>query len=366
VTPLSVNGGGDVIDTVVYPQWASSDELLEYVEPGWREYALSGRRTAQLLPARPTLNPSGERQRLGASGGLASDLPRGSAESVGAYLAGQRVMRALLAPAPILWSATIRNHFYAQAMITAANEWMRERWLSGADQRIYGTLVVSNQLVEAAVEDIRRFGKVDRFVAVAMVGSGLGKLYGHPVYHPLYRAAAELRLPLVLHVGGDLSAHQPPGPQGGVPSTFVENYILRTQLVIQHLCSLICQGVFEEMKELRVLVTGAGANWLPSFLWRMDEEFRSLGARDMPWLKSLPSDYVRSHVMVSTYGVPGCAFTEPMVRAVKTVGWAGEVLSFGSGYPNWDMSMRTGVEGALPGDWLSPVMRENAEAFFRW
>ncbi len=355
-----------MIDNTVYCEWASPEDLLAHLPEGWREFATGGGGNVALLPARPTLNPDGERQAALMAGEEGVPFPGRRLEDVQRMLDVQGIERAVLTPGPVLRGSTIRNHYYALAINRAANDWMIDACLGGSDRRLFGTLVVSNRLPGEAATEIRRLGANDRIVAVTMAGGGLGKLYGHPVYHPIYEAAADLDLPVVIHVGGNLNIFVSPPAPGGIPGTFVEHYALRSNPATQHLCSLVCQGVFERFQRLRVLITGAGPNWLPSFLWRFDEEFRSQGAREMPWLKGLPSDYIRDHVQVSTYAVPGSAFSGPMIRALNTVDWIPDVLSFGSGHPNWDVNFAGRVAASLPEQWRASAMRENAARFFRW
>jgi predicted TIM-barrel fold metal-dependent hydrolase len=220
---------------------------------------------------------------------------------------------------------------------------------------------------DEAAKEIRRVGRHQRVVAVAMGTNGLGKNFGNPIYNPIFQAAEELRLPIIIHCGTE----QSPGTlthatAGGIPASYVERYILRAQSVQVHLTSLICQGVFDRFPNLRVLVVGAGANWLPSWIWRLDEDYKALGFRDVPVIRRLPSDYVRENVRITTYSLARSAFTPPMVRALNTEPWIADVLCFASGYPSWDSNDPTRVGASLPIEWRERVMFKNALEFFRW
>ena len=188
-----------MIDNTVYCEWASPEDLLAHLPEGWREFATGGGGNVALLPARPTLNPDGERQAALMAGEEGVPFPGRRLEDVQRMLDVQGIERAVLTPGPVLRGSTIRNHYYALAINRAANDWMIDACLGGSDRRLFGTLVVSNRLPGEAATEIRRLGANDRIVAVTMAGGGLGKLYGHPVYHPIYEAAADLDLPVVIH-----------------------------------------------------------------------------------------------------------------------------------------------------------------------
>ena len=52
--------------------------------------------------------------------------------------------------------------------------------------------------------EIRRAGAHERMVGIALGANGLGLPFGHPAYHPIYEAASEMKLPILIQVGLDL------------------------------------------------------------------------------------------------------------------------------------------------------------------
>jgi predicted TIM-barrel fold metal-dependent hydrolase len=200
-----------------------------------------------------------------------------------------------------------------------------------------------------------------------MGGNGLGRPFGHPIYHEIYAAAAELDLPIVVHAGGDVSTDAMARPNAGGPvATYAEYHMLQAHSLMTHCVSMIGQGVFTKYPGLRMLLVGGGVTWIPSLIWRFDTEYRGMGPRDATWLTELPGQYFRRHVRVAAYpfdGAPEPANTERMLRAMPELA---EVLCYASGFPSWDTVWPADLTTVLPAGWRERVMYENANSFFRW
>ena len=85
-------------------------------------------------------------------------------------------------------------------MSRACNEYTLEHWLA-RDPRLKGSLAVAPQDPEGAAAEIRRLGDHPDFVQV-MVSAGARRPYGEPFYHPIWEAAAEMDIPIAIHLGG--------------------------------------------------------------------------------------------------------------------------------------------------------------------
>ena len=57
--------------------------------------------------------------------------------------------------------------------------------------------------------------------------------------------------------------------------------------------------MFEKSPTLRFVAIEGRLTLLPSLLWRMDDNFKGLHA-ETPWLKPLPSDWIREHSFLTT------------------------------------------------------------------
>lgn len=252
----------------------------------------------------------------------------------------------------------------SRAIVRAVNDWTVEEWLA-RDDRLYGLILIPTGTPEEAAEEIRRIGQNPRMVGVALGINALGRMFGEPVYHPIYRAAAEMGLPIVLQTVCDGATDQAGPPvAGGAPMTFAEYRALNGQALMSHVGSMILESVFDLFPTLEVLLVGGGAAWIPGFLWRMDYWYR-ITPTDAPGLAALPSEYFNKHFFVSTYGLetpPGDALS----RALATHSGLLSRLLYTSCWPNEDSSPPNRALTGMPPDLHHQILRDNALAFYRW
>jgi predicted TIM-barrel fold metal-dependent hydrolase len=249
----------------------------------------------------------------------------------------------------------------AAALASAFNDYFVSEWLVKDKRFLLGMVVAPHDPVQAA-EEVRRIGQVDRVGGVWI--PLLNILMGNRHYYPIYEAAVELGLPIVIHATAAEGIYQgAPTYFGGVASTYTERYVCLTpNLAMVNAFSLIWEGVFERWPSLRVAFVECGWSWLPGMLWRADAAWRGLRI-DTPWVKHPPSDYVREHVRFSTE-----PFDEPpkeeYVEQIVEMGLADRVLMFASDYPHWDSDDPTLVLRKLPERYRQRVFYDNAAEFF--
>jgi predicted TIM-barrel fold metal-dependent hydrolase len=226
---------------------------------------------------------------------------------------------------------------------------------------------VLNALPDDAAAEIRRDGGHERIVAVALGMNGLSRPFGHPAYHPIYAAAAELDLPLVIQVGCDASPDLLTTPiAAGLPATYAEYDAMSAQPFMGHVTSMILSGVFQLWPNLRLLLVGGGVAWVPSFLWRMDQQFRFTRRVEAPWLDEPPSEVFMRHVRLTTYSLETPRQPERLERLLRTLPEPESLLLYASGYPNVDGEPPESVAARLPAEWHDAVFGTNAASFFRW
>jgi uncharacterized protein len=356
-----------LIDACVYTHWTNQTEITDYLSRGWREYLRQPARLGigideiSIQPLFPYHRADGD-ELLDESGRL---VPASYEQLREKVLDCGGVERAVLYPRHGMMLASAPNPHLAREVTKAVNTWTVDRWLD-RDERLRALILVPSQTTEEAVAEIERLAGDPRMAGVLLAGNPMSKPFGHPVYHPIFRAAAEHDLPVVFHTGGDaapeaLTAHA----GGGTPSTYAEFAVLSPQAFMTHLISMIVQGVFVKFPDLRVLVTGTGAAWLPAIFWRFDIEHQA-HRRETPWVTERPSDTLRRQIRLTTYPLDVAPEPERVRRLLRSFPGMEDILVFGSGFPAWNTDMPDTIRDRIPDEWHEKVFSVNAERLFRW
>ncbi len=247
---------------------------------------------------------------------------------------------------------------YAAALCRAFNDWTLEHWVA-KDPRYRMALAVGPNDPGQAVEEIERLGDHPCVVAV-MLPAGARMPYGNQFYHPIYAAAERHRLAMVTHFGAEGHGVNSPPTAAGFPTHYLEMRMARPQIAQAHTASLVCEGVFEKYPGLKWLFIEVDMWWLPGLMWHFDADWKAL--RDYtPWVKRLPSEYIRDHIRVGTQPME-----QPPARQdlAKLFEWAhaDEVLVYASDFPHWDWDEPRTVAADIPRPLRNQIFGENARA----
>lgn len=249
---------------------------------------------------------------------------------------------------------------FAAAMATAANDLLVEEWLA-ADARFLGSAIIAPGDPQAAAEEIHRVGGHPQIVQV-LLPSGATAPYGHPFYHPIYEAAQAQDLAIGIHPGteGVGIAGAPYGV--GYPSSYLEWHTGLVASFVNHLVSLVSEGVFVRFPRLQVVLIEAGVSWLGPLLWRFDKNWKSL-RMTVPWLTTPPSETVASHCYLTTQPLEEPTNRRHLANALELFP-AEEMLLFSSDYPHWDGDVPDFSAAALPREWREKVLYGNAARLY--
>ena len=253
----------------------------------------------------------------------------------------------------------VRHPFMAAALATAVNSWLREEWLE-REPRLFGSLVIPSYDTELAVQEVKRAGGDRRFVQIALPARSW-EPYGNRRYWPIYEAALEHDLAIGIHFGG--LAGNPPTPVGALDSYF-EEYAAATQLFASHVLSLLAEGVFDRYPDLRVALVESGVSWLPTWLWKLDTEWKAT-RREIPWVRDLPSAYVRKHFALTIQPLDAPVDRPSDLREVLGHLGSDDMLMFSSDYPHQHASDTDQLLALLSPGQLEKVLHSNASRFFR-
>jgi predicted TIM-barrel fold metal-dependent hydrolase len=251
------------------------------------------------------------------------------------------------------------NPEYANAVMTAFNDWTIDHWLAPHPQ-FRGSITVNSNDPEAAAAEIDRLGERDDMV-MAIIGGTSTAPYGQKFYHPIYEAAVRHGLPIGIHVSAAGTGLAPAVSAVGTPRTFFEYHSGLPRIYITQLISLIAEGVFEKYPRLRWLFIEGGVAWLPHVMWRLDKEWRAL-RREVPWVKRPPSEVIREHCFFTTQPLEEPPDPRLLVQILEMIDGR-NCLLYSSDYPHWDYDA-VHVLNALPADYQPNIFQRNAERLF--
>jgi uncharacterized protein len=256
-----------------------------------------------------------------------------------------------------------RNPHAVPALCRASNEWCTDVWLNSGDPRFYSLVCVHSGLPDEAAKEIRRAGAHERMAGVLMFANPLRMPMGHPIFDPIYDAASEMGLPIVIHLSGEV-LEGPTAFAGGLPSSKVEYFSLLEQAAMHHLSSLLVSGTFERFPKLRVLFNEYGFTWAPWVVWNLDARWPEI-QKENHFIRRLPSEYLPDHVWFSTQPCDPES-PEALIEMLEAFGGMEDRLCFASDYPHWDADTPAYVLARFPKEWRSKIACENAARLFGW
>ena len=264
-------------------------ELADYADSPWdvglREIATFEERYLDL----PGMSPRAE-YRVPFPGGSNRRQIVTSAREMREGLEELHVDRAVLFPDHLLALAMVRDPAFATTLARAYNRWLHERWLT-EERSLKGALVVAPQNPEAGARDIAAYAGGSEFACVYLPASGLKTLYGDERYDPVYVAASEAGLPVVIH---SVETVYPAFPfQLEQFRTSLAVHALAHPLsMVANLVSMIETGVPVRHPELKIGFMEAGTAWIPFIANRLDKEYIER-RREVPLLQERPSRTMR-------------------------------------------------------------------------
>ena len=215
----------------------------------------------------------------------------------------------------------------AGAFVKAYNSWLRD-FCSYNPQILQGVGAINLHAPQEMVPELHRIIDFGWRAVFLRPNPVKGRLLSDPAYEPFWSECE--------HLGAAVGIHE--GAHSRLPTAGADRFNTRFAL---HACShvmeqmmamlaLIEGGVLERHPHLRVGFLEAGCSWLPSWLWRLDEEYAKLAWEVEENVKMKPSDYFRRQCFISVE--PG----EPGLEQVIEFLGSDDNLIFGSDYPHTD------------------------------
>jgi len=205
------------------------------------------------------------------------------------FIEGSRIDSAVLYPTAGLSFGLIQDPDWACVVARMYNNWLYDRYCK-VDTRLKGVALLPVHNPQEAASELRRAVKEQGMVAGLLPAvTMLNKGYGHADFHPIYKEAQSLNVPLAVH--GAVSR--------GLGFDFLQTMSMIHTLehpiaqMIQ-LTSVVLDGVFDLFPNLRMGFLEAGAGWIPYMMDRLDEKYHIDRKRKHFPLSKKPSEYFKS------------------------------------------------------------------------
>jgi hypothetical protein len=211
----------------------------------------------------------------------------------------------------------------------ASNDWIAEFCAAHPD-RLKGVAVVNVRDPQAAVLEFQRCA--DRGIAAAFVPvwpAGQER-YDHPKFEPVFAAANDTGIPLLMHVGSkgpDIPGMSRHLPFNGEPANFVAADRTVLDYWVRHsMASIIFAGTVDRFPNARIGTVEHELAWIPHCLSQMDCTYRERPAMHKDWTSAdgmLPGDYWRRN-MFATFMEDAVGVRLRDVIGVDNIAWGND------------------------------------------
>jgi predicted TIM-barrel fold metal-dependent hydrolase len=236
------------------------------------------------------------------------------------------------------------------ALASAYNDWQIENWLEKEPQ-LRGSVHVHGNLPDWSAKEIDRVAAHPQVVQVILPLVTTVQ-WGDPFYRPIWEAALRNDLAIAFHHANQTNTLL------GWPRYFIEWHTMAAPQAAQNqVMSLIVNGTFDKYPDLKVVMLESGVTWIHWLMWRLDQQYRELRT-NIPWVKRLPSEHIRSNVKVATQ--PITEVTPGEFQALVEMTETQDVFVFASDYPHYDADSADTVLAALPDELRFKIRWRNA------
>lgn len=212
------------------------------------------------------------------------------------------------------------------ASCRAYNDWLAE-FCAVAPDRLKGVAMLNTDTIAEAVAELQRARDLGLSGGLIPTAAVPEQPYDSPAYEPLWEAAADMTMPLSLHLGANRRGAT--GVDKDLSRIRPSYFAVCEHWVKVSIADMIFGGVFDRYPTLRVGAIEHELGWIPFFLERMDYTYtqRHGNARYRRFDSAeLPSDFFRRNVFSSFQD------DEFGIRERDQIGIGG--ICWGSDYPH--------------------------------
>jgi uncharacterized protein len=357
--------GKPVFDVAVHPRMLVPNQIRDYMVEPYKSLTYNSPNRA-VIPTPTGIPPYGEWLEQSrphgelistGTGAYAATEPGSVPHRTFEYLNGNGALDVIFIP---MLRGLQPAADQGNAICAAYNDWLAQTWLTETAHGIkpWGTIRVNPQDPEGAAEEIERWSDDRRMVQIG-VPLEAHRPYGQRNYLPMWRAAAEHSLPVMVKADGGVGVDLFP-TMTGLPRTHIEYSAQQRDRFWMHLASLIAEGVFDRFPNLMFIFADGGFDLMTPAMWRMDMDW-PITRTEVPWVKRRPSHYLKTNVrfVASKMEGPPSADTD-LIREWAGRTKAADLLVYGSQYPHWSSARPQDILPALDEEDRQRILYGNA------
>jgi predicted TIM-barrel fold metal-dependent hydrolase len=272
------------------------------------------------------------------------------------------VCQEVLYPSFALSFFSLKNAELQQACFRAYNDWLSD-YCSVAEDQLFGIAALSTYNIEHAVAELNRCKTLGFVGAMVWEVPPSDLAFSTDHYDPLWQAAADLEMPMSLHIltgEGYEPRGEGPTPRRSlsVASRHVNDLIFETT---NALADMIGSGALDRFPTLRLVLVECEASWIPSYLSQWDKYFNRQNV-DSPMAEP-PSAYFTRQVYATFFNDPTIADVLAESCMQKCM-WSNDYPHPNSTWPNSRMIIERDL-GGLPEAQVERLVRGTARDLYQ-
>jgi predicted TIM-barrel fold metal-dependent hydrolase len=315
--------------TARVPDDVSLPQVVREEDGDW--WYVDGRKTMSFLGIQPGMRFEKNPAILRTSGTF--EEVASAAYDPGAYVIANEadgVWGSVIYPSEGLVLFGVPNTDVVTRAMRVYNDWIAE-FCAAEPGRLKGIAMLNLDDPSVAEEELRRCRGLGLAGALITVAPPNWAPYRSREFDSFWAAAADLGMPLSLHVGTERGDPRAETAQLDVKNVPPSVFVNKDYAVRRTLADLMLSGVFERHPQLRVGTVEHELGWIPFFLDQLDYTYTDRPARGPEWRRyedpdRLPSHFFRTNCFAS--------FQEDAIgiRLRDLIGV--ETLMWGSDYPH--------------------------------
>jgi predicted TIM-barrel fold metal-dependent hydrolase len=252
----------------------------------------------------------------------------------------------------------IPDHEFRFACMKAFNDWLGE-FCAVAPNRLFGIAMVPMDDVDRAITELERCAHLGHRGVTVSIDHAPGDSYLSPKYRRFWSAAEALETPISLHVAASEQA-----TLFATDSVFTNGSCGFTPAMYA-IVSMICGGLFDTHRRLKMMSVENDASWALAVLERMDERWRH--DQVMATAASMTSGRAPSEIfhdqVACTFMHDRTAILNREIIGEKNIMWGSDYPHFDGAWPDQSARLERQLDG-VPEEDRMRIGRTNVIEFY--